>query len=337
MRKNTKAAVAGILSAVTILGSVAMTAGTAAAEETPAGNQAIIHYSTQVMKKDYYTFDGANTTEQNTITANVGDILTVTVSAKTNDPSITKFINGQCVTIFNADSTTGKLAETDNGVLSFYNQYYKNEDEEFIPLSYNEKLPSVIFNDEFTNGVFFNFTNQDNSINLRNTTKLYSFAVKVEKPGECNIVTGNFRLSYYDDVHYAYVNGSADLFTNVEVAVPVEQPTTVEPTTEPAEPTTVEPTTVAKPTTEPVEPSTEPATQGEPKDYLVGDVNGDGIVNGADAGVLNRYASSWKDYDTKIKNMKAADINNDGIVNGADAGILSRHVSGWKNYDRFFQ
>lgn len=325
MRKYTKAAVAGVLSAVTALSAVAMTAvPTVAAEEAANGNQAIIHYSTQVMKKDYYTFDSANTTEENTITANVGDILTVTVSAKTNDPSITKFINGQCLTVFNADSATGKLTDSDNGVLSFYKTYFKDEDEEFIALDYNTKLPSVIYNEECTNSVFFNFTNSDNTINLRNTTKLYSFAVKVEKPGECNIVTGNFRLSYYDEANYSYVNGKADLFTAVEVAVPAEQPT--------------EPTTVAEPTTEPgATEATESTEPGEPKDYLTGDVSGDGILNGADAGLLNRYASGWKGYDAKIKNMKAADINGDGLVNGADAGILSRHVSGWKNYARFFE
>ncbi|MEE0957872.1 MAG: dockerin type I domain-containing protein [Ruminococcus sp.] len=64
-----------------------------------------------------------------------------------------------------------------------------------------------------------------------------------------------------------------------------------------------------------------------------GDVNDDGQVNGADAGILSRYASGWKDYDAKIKNMQAADINGDGDVNGADAGILNRIVSGWKTYE----
>ena len=70
---------------------------------------------------------------------------------------------------------------------------------------------------------------------------------------------------------------------------------------------------------------------------LIGDVNNDGVVNGADAGILNRYTSGWKGYDAKIKNMSAADINGDGTVNGADAGILARHTSGWKQYDKYFE
>ena len=97
----------------------------------------------------------------------------------------------------------------------------------------------------------------------------------------------------------------------------------------PVEPTTVEPTT-AEPTT--VEPTTEPAPA-----VMVGDVNGDNVVNGADAGLLSRYTSGWKGYESKIKNMAAADINGDGNVNGADSGILARYTSGWKQYDKYFQ
>ena len=70
---------------------------------------------------------------------------------------------------------------------------------------------------------------------------------------------------------------------------------------------------------------------------IIGDVNDDGSVNGADAGLLSRYASGWQGYADKIKNMDAADINGDSNVNGADAGILSRYASGWKQYDKYFQ
>ncbi|MEE0872744.1 MAG: dockerin type I repeat-containing protein, partial [Ruminococcus sp.] len=78
---------------------------------------------------------------------------------------------------------------------------------------------------------------------------------------------------------------------------------------------------------------------GEPKpepEALTGDVNGDGKVNGADAGILNRYTSGWTGYADRISDMKAADINGDGKVNGADSGILNRHTSGWTGYDKYF-
>ena len=69
---------------------------------------------------------------------------------------------------------------------------------------------------------------------------------------------------------------------------------------------------------------------------LKGDLNGDGKVNGADAGILSRYTSDWKGYADKIKNMDAADINGDGKVNGADAGLLSRYTSGWESVKKYF-
>lgn len=73
-----------------------------------------------------------------------------------------------------------------------------------------------------------------------------------------------------------------------------------------------------------------------PSATVIGDVNGDGQVNGADAGLLSRCASGWAGYADKIKNPDAADINRDGSVNGADAGILSRYVSGWNKYADYF-
>ncbi len=71
-------------------------------------------------------------------------------------------------------------------------------------------------------------------------------------------------------------------------------------------------------------------------DMLIGDVNNDGKVNGADAGILNRYTSGWSGYAEKIINMDAADINRDGKVNGADAGILNRYTSGWDSVKHYF-
>lgn len=68
----------------------------------------------------------------------------------------------------------------------------------------------------------------------------------------------------------------------------------------------------------------------------IGDVNTDGNVNGADAGLLSRYTAGWDGYATRIKNMEVADINNDGKVNGADAGFLKRKAAGWTNYDKYF-
>lgn len=78
-------------------------------------------------------------------------------------------------------------------------------------------------------------------------------------------------------------------------------------------------------------------TGGGQTEVLIGDVNGDGVVNGADSGLLARYTAGWKGYESKIKNMAAADINRDGNVNGADAGLLSRYTASWKGYDKYIK
>lgn len=68
---------------------------------------------------------------------------------------------------------------------------------------------------------------------------------------------------------------------------------------------------------------------------IIGDINGDGTVNGADSGILTRYISGWMNYENKILNMNVADINGDKRVNGADSGLLARFVAGWKGYDKY--
>ena len=73
------------------------------------------------------------------------------------------------------------------------------------------------------------------------------------------------------------------------------------------------------------------------KTFLVGDVNGNGVVNSADFTILSRYVSGWSGYADKIKNMDAADLNQNGTVNSADFTILSRYVSGWTGYDKYIK
>ena len=149
------------------------------------------------------------------------------------------------------------------------------------------------------------------------------------------------------------LNSKCELVPDVEPTT--ESVTTEEPTTEPVttEAPTTEPVTTQEPTTEPTfltfVPTTAPATtptvestqptvpSGTTVTILCGDVNSDGKVNGSDAGLLSRYASGWKGYETKIKNLLAADINRDGKVNGADAGLLARYASGWTQYARFIK
>ena len=59
--------------------------------------------------------------------------------------------------------------------------------------------------------------------------------------------------------------------------------------------------------------------------YIPGDVNGDGMVNGKDVTLLRRYNGSG--YDVTI-NESAADVNNDGMINGKDVTLLRRYIAG---------
>jgi hypothetical protein len=50
---------------------------------------------------------------------------------------------------------------------------------------------------------------------------------------------------------------------------------------------------------------------------IIGDINGDGVVTGADLGLL---LSGWGQ-------PGPTDLNNDGTTNGADLGLLLSHWS----------
>ena len=339
MRKfSIKTAVSAIFTAAALLGTTCFATGAATSTDSAAADdEVIINYSTQ-KTDDYLKFSSDNITNSGTLTAKVGDMIEVTVSAKSNDSNFTKFCNGQLVTAFNTSTNEGNSIFLENtGILSYCDDYYKDEDDEFVRLSVNPKIPSPIYNTEYAgnqNVCFFNFTTPENSINLTRKTKIFSFVLKAEKAGTVYLVTNDFLINLCDEndqMHY--IQGKADLYTDVQLVKkeePTTEPTTAEPTTDaPAtEPTTAEPTTVA--------PATEPEPTAPTGEFYVGDVNADGKVNGSDAGILNRYTSGWESYKNKVKNMDAADINRDGKVNGMDAAFLARHTSGWSGYEKYF-
>jgi hypothetical protein len=51
----------------------------------------------------------------------------------------------------------------------------------------------------------------------------------------------------------------------------------------------------------------------------VNDLNFDGMVNGADLGVL---LGAWGRISSTSASQQSPDLNGDGVVNGADLGIL---------------
>jgi len=66
---------------------------------------------------------------------------------------------------------------------------------------------------------------------------------------------------------------------------------------------------------------------GTPNDAMLGDLDGDGVVDGADLGAL---LAQWGTCDGC-----SGDLNGDGVVDGADLGILLANwtVARWKLYD----
>ena len=57
---------------------------------------------------------------------------------------------------------------------------------------------------------------------------------------------------------------------------------------------------------------------------VYGDVNGDGIINIIDLGMVDRYILNA--YDITGMNLKACDVNRDGVVNIIDLGMIDRQI-----------
>lgn len=302
-QSSLKTTVSAILTTGALLCSACFAAGAATVDNSVAESDDVtVNVITQ--KQDNYNFfDNSKTISKSTINAKVGDLIEVTVYAQSNDAGFTKFCNGQCMTVFSTGITDGEgIFTSDDGILTYYDEYYTDEDDEFIRFSINPKLPSVITNSEyggFNNLLYFNFTSPENILDFSNKTKLYSFVVKANKAGTTNVITGDYFIGVCDEEDdLKYIDGKADLSTEAKVIKD-----------------------------EPVPP--------EPGEYKTGDVNGDGVVNGMDAALLARYTSGWDGYEDKI-NKGAADINGDGNINGQDSAILMRYTSGWDGYDKFF-
>ena len=68
------------------------------------------------------------------------------------------------------------------------------------------------------------------------------------------------------------------------------------------------------------------------KNMVLGDLDGDSVVDMKDLVSLRRYLAGWDDYNAETLNLSAIDLNEDGVVNMLDAIILSRHLADWPDY-----
>jgi len=71
----------------------------------------------------------------------------------------------------------------------------------------------------------------------------------------------------------------------------------------------------------------------EIRNYIIGDVNGDGSVTNKDRLVLSRYLAEWDGYDISMIDQKASDVNCDGVITNKDRLVLSRYLAEWDGYE----
>ncbi|MEJ6952486.1 dockerin type I domain-containing protein [Natronospora cellulosivora (SeqCode)] len=62
------------------------------------------------------------------------------------------------------------------------------------------------------------------------------------------------------------------------------------------------------------------------KEFMLGDVNGDGLIDSRDITILSRYLLSMLDLDEA--SQRAADLNGDGMINASDLSLLIRYIQG---------
>lgn len=108
--------------------------------------------------------------------------------------------------------------------------------------------------------------------------------------------------------------------------------TTTPPTTTVPKPTTAKPTT-AKPTAPTTTTTTPPVTTVPDDDYVLGDVDGDGVVLLKDVLFLQNRAllvDGYQDKDMTAKQKLAADVNKDGRIDSVDAVMIQQSLVGMR-------
>lgn len=65
---------------------------------------------------------------------------------------------------------------------------------------------------------------------------------------------------------------------------------------------------------------------------LIGDIDGDGVVDMKDSVLLQRYIAKMSGYDESSIDLLAADVDTSGVVDIKDSIILQRYVAKWSGY-----
>ena len=167
--------------------------------------------------------------------------------------------------------------------------------------------------------ITFTVTFMDGLMNVVITTETVEYgkdAVFPEAPEH-----EGYNFIGWDDLGFCIMEDRVITANYEEIAVPTPTPTQ-EPTPTPTQEPTPTPTSEPTPT-----PTTEPTpTPTQEPEVMIGDLNGDGKINTADAVIILKIAAGMIAQDEY--NTIAGDCNHDGKVNTADAVLILKYAAG---------
>lgn len=224
MKKSIIKTTAGILIALFTLGTSVCTAQ-AATPGSAAVTTGIAEIHLHSYNSDRINSPHAGVVSQDeTITAHVGDLLEISVSAQANEPAYPLICNNQTFLSFN--NTENKYSKTDNnGILRFCYDYYAPDKSVPVETTPYEQM-SIISNPtifptsfpENRNNVIYVCTGITKLIDCRKPAVLFRFVVRVEKAGACYINTLNCETESAVMPYAVGIDGmGADLHTDVKV------------------------------------------------------------------------------------------------------------------------
>ena len=278
----------GIIAATSGICAVTQSAGAA------ENNKAIIHITSQNIDdyhEHYYGFKTGTITQNDVITANVGDVLEVVVYAQTKDPQHPKFSCAQASVFFSTDSCVDEnMRGNGNGVLEFCDDYYDPQKHIITkaklggiinPFKLEMDDPSwVRWYEKRQNMINYNFSDIY-LVDFGEPTEMFRFTVRVAKAGECYInsgVVGSTCCEIVGKNYIEYDSNGANLHTEVNVV------------------------------------------RNAPEQIIKGDVDGDGTVTILDATIIQRYLAEFITFTDE--QTPAADMDNNGKIGIEDVTAI---------------
>ena len=258
---------------------------TASAASTSGDNTANFYIT------DSIEGDSIISSSEPSFTANVGDIVEISVSAKATS-DIIDFCAIDIRTFFNQSSSDSHNTYDGNGILTYTKGY---DDDSFYKLYDGFKNASVITNpdDEHYpsthNSFIYTLSSARDSGDFSSSQVLYSFTLEVTKPGDSYVNTIIRDIAHdYPGEHLKSEPYLLSTYTTMSVIKQVETPTT-----------------------DPTDPQS-----------VAGDINGDGSVTLSDALAAQKAALSM--IELSKSQIKRADMNGDGRITIYDAVIMQK-------------